>query len=66
MEVKVTYNSEILGNGVFWQGKENEVFKCRNIPAQMIAKKAFQTGEVQKIGMWVAEPVSPTQQSIKE
>jgi len=56
--VKITYDNEILGKGVFWQGSYSELEKCRNIPARKIAGMCFRDGKTHKCGMWTASQIS--------
>lgn len=52
-KVKVTYDSKILGSGVFYVG--HDTAEIRNIPARLCAQRAQATGKAQRFGMWKAE-----------
>lgn len=54
-QVRITYSSDVLGTGIFWTGSERDVESVRNIPARILAIKAFKTGYPQKLGMWQAD-----------
>ena len=50
---KVEYKSEVLGEGVFWEGASKDAGAIRNIPVRSIAKYlAKEGGGVKKYGMW--------------
>lgn len=51
-EIVVTYQSEILGSGIFWKGKPELINEIRNIPARELAKKVVKDGIERKDGMW--------------
>lgn len=54
-ELIVTYQSEVLGNGQFWQGRVDEIEEIRNIPARDIAREVAKDGKTRTIGMWKVE-----------
>ncbi len=54
-KIIVHYESEVLGNGVFWQGDESEISNIRNIPARMCAEAVVKERKPKKIGMWRVE-----------
>lgn len=54
--IKVTYKSDVLGEGLFWEGKSDGVDQISNIPAKMAAKNAIMTNEPCVYGMWIATP----------
>jgi hypothetical protein len=54
-QVRVTYESEVLGNGTFWQGDEKEIAAIRNIPARICAEAVVKERTPKKIGMWRVE-----------
>ena len=37
--ILVTIKNEILGDGLFWKGEDNEIDNIRNIPARIMASK---------------------------
>lgn len=57
MRIQIRYESDVLGNEVFWTGEHNDIDSIRNICAQMAAKKLFKTGQPQREGMWIAEEI---------
>lgn len=55
--IRVSYTSEILGSGTFWEGEDNSVKEIRNISARKLAKKVVMDGETRELGMWKVEKV---------
>jgi len=51
-KITVAYNSEVLGQGIFWQGNPVETHLIRNIPARKMAEKTAVDGLTRKAGMW--------------
>lgn len=54
--IRVSYKSDVLGEGVFWEGKSEDIDEIANIPARMAAKNAIITNEPCVYGMWTATP----------
>jgi hypothetical protein len=54
-QVRVSYDSEVLGSGVFWVGAPAEISKIRNIPARRLAERVVKDGVARKDGMWQVE-----------
>lgn len=52
MQIKVEVKSEILGNGVFWEGHADRVQDICNIPARETAKLVAKDGVNRVCGMW--------------
>lgn len=50
--LRVEYQSEVLGGGVFWQGPVSEISKIRNIPARQTAALVARDGKSRVAGMW--------------
>lgn len=48
----VKYESEVLGENIFWQGPEHRVGEIRNVVARDLAKRALVLGRPQQEGMW--------------
>lgn len=55
MQIRVTYESEVLGNYTFWQGDESKISEIHNIAARMCAEQVVKSRTPKKIGMWRAE-----------
>lgn len=55
MIIEVTYDSEILGSGVFWEGTPDKIHEIRNIPARNLAQKVVNDGETRTSGMWTVK-----------
>lgn len=57
--IRVTYDSEVLGSGVFWEGRADDIKEMRNIPARMLATRVAKHGGKEQLGMWTAELLLP-------
>ena len=55
--IVVTYQNEILGAGVVWEGHEDRLEDIRNIPARNLARLVAQDGRTRQAGMWTVERV---------
>jgi hypothetical protein len=55
--VRVSYNSEVLGKGIFWEGPSSKINLIRNIPARMVAEEVVKDGKTRETGMWKVEVV---------
>jgi hypothetical protein len=66
MIVTVSYSSEVLGSGIFWEGEEKDLSNCRNYPAQALARSCFKDGKTHTGGMWKAEPKSASEMAAKK
>ena len=55
MKIKVKYESDILGNDIFWEGDSSQINEIRNIPARQTAKLVILdgVGTTRKCGMWL-------------
>jgi hypothetical protein len=56
--VKVAYKSDVLGQGVFWEGRSGDIDQISNIPAKIAAKSAVATNKICVYGMWTATPTN--------
>lgn len=52
MRIIVTYKSEVLGQGIFWEGPSVRINEIRNIPARELAKEVIKDGQPRQVGMW--------------
>lgn len=50
--VRVTYESDVLGDGVFFDDYVDERTTLRNVVAELIAKQTAEDGLPRKVGMW--------------
>jgi len=48
----VEVKNAILGDSVFWHGREENISEIRNIPARMVAEKVVKDGKSRVSGMW--------------
>jgi len=55
--IRVEYSSDVLGNGVFWEGLEENVSEILNIPARRAAELVKKDGEPRRIGMWYVRKI---------
>jgi hypothetical protein len=56
--IEVSFKSDILGSGVFWEGSEKQISEIRNIPARMMAEQVVADGEERKDGMWTVRKIN--------
>jgi hypothetical protein len=52
--IVVRYESEVLGNGVFWTGTQDDIPSIRNVVARRLAALVSQDGKPRADGMWRA------------
>jgi len=57
MTIRVKYISEILGEGVFWEGDSSKIPEIRNIVAQRLAIMVETDGKSRQNGMWYVSEV---------
>lgn len=50
--IRVETESDVLGNGVFWEGPACRVSEIRNIPARNLARLVAADGKSRSAGMW--------------
>ena len=50
--IRVEIESDVLGNGFFWQGPTSRVMEIRNIPARRLALLVATDGKPRASGMW--------------
>lgn len=50
--IRVEYKSEVLGDGVFWEGPATAVAEIHNIPARQTAQMVAKDGKARVYGMW--------------
>jgi hypothetical protein len=50
--IRVEYKSEVLGDGVFWEGPATAVAEIHNIPARETAQMVAEDGKARAYGMW--------------
>jgi hypothetical protein len=50
--IRVETASDVLGNGVFWEGPASRVNEIRNIPARKLAHLVATDGKPRASGMW--------------
>ncbi len=50
--IRVETKSDVLGNGVFWEGPTSRVSEIRNIPARKLAHLVAADGKSRSAGMW--------------
>lgn len=53
MKIKVEYKSEVLGDGVVWEGDSKNINQIINIPARQLAYRVAKDGVSRKVGMWI-------------
>ena len=54
--IKIEYNSEMLGQGVFWDDLADNIEDCRNLAARLTARRAIAENIQFSWGMWTATP----------
>jgi hypothetical protein len=52
--IRVETESDVLGNGVFWEGPTSRISEIRNIPARKLAHLVATDGKSRSAGMWRA------------
>jgi hypothetical protein len=57
MEIKIEYNSDVVGKGVFWSGDSMKVGEISNIFARMLALNVRLDGKTRKSGMWTVSVI---------
>ena len=50
--IRVEIESDVLGNGVVWEGPTSRVREIRNIPARTLALLVAADGKPRASGMW--------------
>ena len=50
--IRVETKSDVLGDGVFWEGPTSRVMEIRNIPARRLALLVATDGKPRASGMW--------------
>ena len=58
MRCRLEVRNEILGDSIFWEGREQETGSIGSIPGRMVAEAVFRTGKPQNLGMWYGFPCS--------
>ena len=57
MRIRVSYDSEVLGSKIFWEGDSSDMSKLQNIPARMLVQQVAQDGKTRSSGMWTAKKI---------
>lgn len=57
--VRVTYESDVIGSGVFFEGVVDDKAKIANVVAAGIARQTAADGLPRKAGMWRSAVVEP-------
>lgn len=62
--LQVTYCSEVLGNGVFWEGPPDRIEEIHNVVAQDLAQRVLRSQRPQATGMWRVMPLDAQGQEL--
>ena len=54
--VRIEFNSDILGSGVFWDDHSDYLPECSNLAAKLTAQRALEENTAFTFGMWTATP----------